>query len=72
MQSSRDGRRDVTFDGCETQYSRLSSHFGTHYSSSMIVCGFMIRLSPFTEIFLALQVREPIEQKNRADMPTGR
>jgi hypothetical protein len=22
----------------------------------MIVCGFMIRLSPFTEIFLALQV----------------
>nr|XP_019045287.1 hypothetical protein I302_05676 [Kwoniella bestiolae CBS 10118]OCF24217.1 hypothetical protein I302_05676 [Kwoniella bestiolae CBS 10118] len=30
-------------------------HYGTHYSSSMIVCGFMIRLSPFTEIFLALQ-----------------
>lgn len=32
-----------------------SSHYGTHYSSSMIVCGYMIRLSPFTEIFLALQ-----------------
>lgn len=32
------------------------SHYGTHYSSSMIVCGFLIRLSPFTEIFLALQV----------------
>ncbi|ORX37123.1 hypothetical protein BD324DRAFT_427163 [Kockovaella imperatae] len=30
-------------------------HYGTHYSSSMIVCGFLIRLSPFTEIFLALQ-----------------
>lgn len=30
-------------------------HYGTHYSSSMIVCGYMIRLSPFTEIFLALQ-----------------
>ncbi|KAK4689020.1 hypothetical protein P7C73_g1097, partial [Tremellales sp. Uapishka_1] len=30
-------------------------HYGTHYSSSMIVCGFMIRVSPFTEIFLALQ-----------------
>ncbi|ODN93441.1 hypothetical protein L198_05306 [Cryptococcus wingfieldii CBS 7118] len=30
-------------------------HFGTHYSSSMIVCGYMIRMSPFTEIFLALQ-----------------
>lgn len=34
----------------------LFSHYGTHYSSSMIVCGFMIRMSPFTEIFLALQV----------------
>lgn len=30
--------------------------FGTHYSSSMIVCSFNIRLSPFTEMFLALQV----------------
>nr|ODN91829.1 hypothetical protein L203_01081 [Cryptococcus depauperatus CBS 7841] len=30
-------------------------HYGTHYSSSMIVCGYLIRLSPFTEIFLALQ-----------------
>lgn len=30
-------------------------HYGTHYSSSMIVCGYMIRMSPFTEIFLALQ-----------------
>ncbi|GHJ86512.1 hypothetical protein NliqN6_2914 [Naganishia liquefaciens] len=29
--------------------------FGTHYSSSMIVCSFNIRLSPFTEMFLALQ-----------------
>jgi hypothetical protein len=33
--------------------------FGTHYSSSMIVCSFNIRLSPFTEMFLALQVRHP-------------
>ncbi|KAL1405839.1 Beige protein-like 1 [Vanrija albida] len=30
-------------------------HYGTHYSSSMIVCGYMIRESPFTDIFLALQ-----------------
>jgi hypothetical protein len=30
-------------------------HYGTHYSSSMIVCGYMIRVSPFTEIFLTLQ-----------------
>jgi hypothetical protein len=33
----------------------MISHYGTHYSSSMIVCGYMIRASPFTEIFLALQ-----------------
>jgi hypothetical protein len=33
----------------------MKSHYGTHYSSSMIVCGYMIRASPFTEIFLALQ-----------------
>jgi hypothetical protein len=30
--------------------------FGTHFSSSMITCSFMIRLSPFTEMFLTLQV----------------
>lgn len=31
-------------------------HFGTHFSSSMITCSFLIRLSPFTEMFLTLQV----------------
>lgn len=43
---------------CYSQVSKTSadnSHYGTHYSSSMIVCGYMIRASPFTEIFLALQ-----------------
>ena len=38
-----------------TRQLLMRSHYGTHYSSSMIVCGYMIRASPFTEIFLALQ-----------------
>jgi hypothetical protein len=29
--------------------------FGTHFSSSMIVCSYNIRISPYTEMFLALQ-----------------
>lgn len=31
-------------------------HYGTHYSSSMIVCSYMIRLEPFTRQYLKLQV----------------
>lgn len=30
-------------------------HYGTHYSSAMIVCSFLIRLEPFTHHFLKLQ-----------------
>jgi hypothetical protein len=30
-------------------------HYGTHYSSSMIVCSFLIRLEPFTQQYLKLQ-----------------
>ena len=30
-------------------------HYGTHYSSSMIVCNFLIRVEPFTEQYLKLQ-----------------
>lgn len=30
-------------------------HFGTHYSSAMIVCSFLIRLVPFVESYLLLQ-----------------
>ncbi|KDQ53971.1 hypothetical protein JAAARDRAFT_61057 [Jaapia argillacea MUCL 33604] len=30
-------------------------HYGTHFSSSMIVCHFLIRLSPFTHMFKTLQ-----------------
>lgn len=31
-------------------------HYGTHYSSAMIVCSFLIRLEPFTQHYLKLQV----------------
>nr|KAJ3422781.1 hypothetical protein HK105_006400 [Polyrhizophydium stewartii] len=30
-------------------------HYGTHYSSSMIVCSYLIRLEPFTQQYLKLQ-----------------
>jgi hypothetical protein len=30
-------------------------HYGTHYSSAMIVCAYLIRLEPFTEQYLQLQ-----------------
>ena len=30
-------------------------HYGTHYSSSMIVCSYMIRMQPFTEQYLKIQ-----------------
>ncbi|EAU86631.2 hypothetical protein CC1G_07289 [Coprinopsis cinerea okayama7 len=45
----------------ETRYSNLQSveeepfHYGTHFSSSMIVCHFLIRLAPFTHMFKTLQ-----------------
>ena len=30
-------------------------HYGTHYSSAMIVCSYLVRLEPFTQQFLQLQ-----------------
>jgi hypothetical protein len=30
-------------------------HYGTHYSSAMIVSSYLVRLEPFTSAFLALQ-----------------
>ncbi|XP_074041175.1 WD repeat and FYVE domain containing 3 bchs isoform X2 [Leptinotarsa decemlineata] len=30
-------------------------HYGTHYSSAMIVCSYLVRLEPFTQHFLRLQ-----------------
>ena len=34
---------------------RTHSRIGTHFSSSMIVCHFLIRLAPFTHMFKTLQ-----------------
>lgn len=48
-------------ESARTRYSNLESigevpfHYGTHFSSSMIVCHFLIRLSPFTHMFKTLQ-----------------
>lgn len=33
-------------------------HYGTHFSSSMIVCHYLIRLEPYTHMFKTLQVRK--------------
>ncbi|KAG8229679.1 hypothetical protein J437_LFUL010268 [Ladona fulva] len=30
-------------------------HYGTHYSSAMIVCSYLVRMEPFTQHFLRLQ-----------------
>jgi Beige/BEACH domain len=49
-------------EAAKTRYTNLQSvdetpfHYGTHFSSSMIVCHFLIRLSPFTHMFKTLQV----------------
>ena len=31
-------------------------HYGTHYSSAMIVASYLVRTEPFTQVFLRLQV----------------
>lgn len=49
-------------EAAHTRYMNLESveekpfHYGTHFSSSMIVCHFLIRLAPFTNMFKTLQV----------------
>lgn len=48
-------------DAAAVRYSNLESvdekpfHYGTHFSSSMIVCHFLIRMAPFTNMFKTLQ-----------------
>jgi hypothetical protein len=52
---------DARCDAASSRYINLESvgekpfHYGTHFSSSMIVCHFMIRLQPFTSMFKTLQ-----------------
>ncbi|KAF8344869.1 hypothetical protein F5887DRAFT_1061981 [Amanita rubescens] len=49
------------FEAASMRYTSLQSvneepfHYGTHFSSSMIVCHFLIRLAPFTNMFKTLQ-----------------
>ncbi|KAF8266238.1 beach-domain-containing protein [Lactarius quietus] len=48
-------------EAAQSRYENLESvgekpfHYGTHFSSSMIVCHFLIRLAPFTNMFKTLQ-----------------
>ncbi|TDL19109.1 beach-domain-containing protein [Rickenella mellea] len=52
---------DARREAARSRYSNLQSvdeepfHYGTHFSSSMIVCHFLIRLEPFTHMFKTLQ-----------------
>lgn len=49
-------------EAAHSRYENLMSveekpfHYGTHFSSSMIVCHFLIRMEPFTHMFKTLQV----------------
>ena len=36
-------------------------YYGTHYSSAMIVTSYLVRLEPFTQHFLHLQVRSIVQ-----------
>ena len=38
-------------------------HYGTHYSSAMIVCSYLVRMEPFAQHFLRLQVRLQLNTK---------
>src|SRR6266850_2683908 len=50
-------------EAAQSRYENLESvgekpfHYGTHFSSSMIVCHYLIRLAPVTNMFKTLQVR---------------
>ncbi|KAI0317827.1 beach-domain-containing protein [Amylostereum chailletii] len=52
---------DARREAAQSRYDSLLSvgekpfHYGTHFSSSMIVCHFLIRLAPFTNMFKTLQ-----------------
>ncbi|ORZ26124.1 hypothetical protein BCR42DRAFT_315828 [Absidia repens] len=52
--------RRVEFQDRYRQWGEINDpapafHYGTHYSSAMIVCSFLIRLEPFTQHYLKLQ-----------------
>ncbi|KAI6038492.1 hypothetical protein EDC04DRAFT_2868311 [Pisolithus marmoratus] len=57
MGALTEARREIA----ESRYHNLEGvgekpfHYGTHFSSSMIVCHYLIRLAPFTSMFKTLQ-----------------
>ncbi|KAH9919489.1 beach-domain-containing protein [Epithele typhae] len=57
MGALTEGRQEAA----RSRYENLMSveekpfHYGTHFSSSMIVCHFLIRMEPFTHMFKTLQ-----------------
>lgn len=58
MGAQNKGRRESAY----ARYTSLEGvgekpfHYGTHFSSSMIVCHFLIRVEPYTHMFKTLQV----------------
>lgn len=49
-------------EAADARYTSLQAmnekpfHYGTHFSSSMITCHFLMRLEPFAHMFKRLQV----------------
>ncbi|KXS11307.1 beach-domain-containing protein [Gonapodya prolifera JEL478] len=43
------------YDHWEDPDGKPAFHYGTHYSSAMIVCSYLLRLEPFTQQYLKLQ-----------------
>ncbi|EJT97367.1 beach-domain-containing protein [Dacryopinax primogenitus] len=48
-------RRSSALERYDAQMGEQPFHYGTHFSSSMIVCHFLLRLQPFTRMFQELQ-----------------
>ncbi|KZT56178.1 beach-domain-containing protein [Calocera cornea HHB12733] len=48
-------RRSAAVERYDAQMGEQPFHYGTHFSSSMIVCHFLLRLQPFTRMFQELQ-----------------
>jgi hypothetical protein len=62
MGAQNKGRRESAY----ARYTSLEGvgeqpfHYGTHFSSSMIVCHFLIRVEPYTHMFKTLQVKSEL------------
>lgn len=59
MGALSEARREAArqrFDSLKSIGEKSPFNYGTHFSSSMIVCHFLIRLEPFAHMFKTLQV----------------